>query len=296
MASSASWGSGRAAGSLFRLVMLAAGFASVLPRAAQAQDVERSEYRTAESAYNFALNSRYLAYDLYNQAIAETTDARNSGDEERFDRALAVFQESAKELELSNRLLAEAGDELEQARRAYLERVQDHVDELYEELPRIADESDRTLVLRRIDNLTYEADLLARPVETDYDPFPEITIDPRDTREEIRAKAEVLERQAARDGDLLLDIDAQIESYERRRRHARMWQDFGADLFRFDDLQVPVGTPDAASDNTIGLIGNEELSQRLEELNRSREFLTQRRNIATARAQEFRRRSGGEFV
>ena len=126
------------------------------------------------------------------------------------------------------------------------------------------------------------------------DPFPEINIDPGDTRDEIRAKADLLERYAGRYDLMALDIDAQIELLEQRQRHARMVRDFGADLSRFGDLRVPVGRPDATSDNAEDLSGGEELSQRLEQLQQSREFVIERRDIARARAEEFRRRIGGE--
>ena len=296
MAPSAAPGNGTKPAGLLRLVALAAGLCAVLPAAAEAQDVERSSYLAAESAYGAALRARDLARDLLDEAMDEATAARESGDQARFGRALAIYQERAQELELSNRLLADAGGRLDQARRAYLDSVLAQLDGLFEDLAQAADERERDLLSRRIDNLYDEADQLARPVEGNDDPFPEINIDPGDTRDDIRAKADLLDRHAARYGLLLLDIDAQIELLEQRQRHARMARDFGADLSRFDDLRVPVGSPDATSDNAEGLIGSEALSQRLEELNRSREFLIERRNIAMARAEEFRQRIGGELA
>ena len=170
----------------------------------------------------------------------------------------------------------------------------DELDELYEDYLQAPDARRRDLIGRRIAVLNDEADKLERPVEIDFDPFPEINIDPGDTRDEIRAKADLLEQSARRSGLLLLDIDAQIELLEQRQRHARMVRDFGADLSRFGDLRVPVGRPDATSDNAEDLISGEELSQRLEELRQSREFLIERRDVAMARAEEFRRRIGGE--
>ncbi len=296
MASSAARGNGRRPGSLFRLVMLAAGLSAILPAGTQAQDVDRSGYLAAESAYSAALRARDLARDLLDDAMDQATEGRESGDQARYGRALAIYQERAEELELSNRLLADAAGRLDQARRAYLESVLAQLDGLFEEFAQATDERERDLLARRIDNLYDEADQLARPVEINDDPFPEINIDPGDTRDDIRAKADLLERHAARYGQLLLDIDAQIDLLEQRRRHARMAQDFGADLSRFDDLRVPVGAPDAASEHSEGLTGPEELSQRLEELNRSREFVIERRDIALARAVEFRQRIGDARV
>ena len=296
MASSATRGNGRRPGGLFRLVMLAAGLSAVLPAGTQAQDVDRSAYLAAESAYSAALRARDLARDLLDDAMDQATEGRESGDQARYGRALAIYQERAEELELSNRLLADAAGRLDQARRAYLESVFAQLDGLFEELPQATDERERDLLARRIDNLYDEADQLARPVEINDDPFPEINIDPGDTRDDIRAKADLLDRQAARHQGLLVDIEAQIELYERRLRHARMWQDFGADLSRFDDLVVPVGTSGTTTDNAVRPIGNEELSQHLEELSRTRESVMERRDIAMARAEEFRQRIGGERV
>lgn len=293
MAPSAAPGRGGRPPGFLRLVTLAAGLSAVLSPAAHAQDVDRSTYLAAESAYGAALRARDLSRDLLDEAMDQATEARESGDQARYGRALAIYQERAQELELSNRLLADAADRLDQARRAYLERVLAQAEGLLEELSRTTGEREQGLLARRIDNLYDEADQLARPVEINDDPFPEINIDPGDTRDDIRAKADLLERHAARYGQLLLDIDAQIELLEQRRRHARMARDFGADLSRFDDLRVPLGSPDATSDNPEGLIGSEELSQRLEELNRSREFVIERRDIAMARAEEFRQRIGG---
>ena len=296
MALSATRGSGRSPAGWVRLAMLSAGLSAMVPANAAAQDVDQRRYLAADSDYSAALSARDLARALYEDAMAEANEARDSGDQGRHGRALAVFQESASELELTNRLLAEARDELEQARRAYLTSVYDRQDELYEELTQAAEERERTLILRQIAVLDDQANRLTRSVEILDDPFPEINIAPGDTPDDIRAKADLLERQAARHDGLLVDIQAQIELYERRLRHARLAQDFGADLSRFDDLRVPVGTPDAASEQAEGLTGPEELSQHLEDLNRSREFLIERRNIALARAAEFRQRIGDARV
>ncbi len=265
-----------------------------LPSVATAQDVERSTYRAAVSAYNAALTARDLSRDLLDGALDEATEARQSGDRARYDRALAIYQDQARDLEQSNRILADAAGRLDQARRSYLDVVLDELDELYEELPQASDAPRRDLIGRRIAFLYDEADQLARPVEIDDDPFPEINIEPGDTRDQIRAKADLLDRAAARYGLLLLDIDAQIELLEQRQRHARMTRDFGVDLSRFGDLRVPVGRPDATPDNAEDLLVGEELSRRLEELRRSREFVVERRDIAMGRAEEFRQRIGGE--
>ncbi len=296
MALSATRGSRRTPAGWFRLAMLAAGLSAVLPGSTAAQDVDRSAYLAAESAYSAALRARDLASDLLDDAMDQATEARESGDQAQYGRALAIYQDRAEDLELRNRLLADAVGQLDQARRAYLESVLAELDGLFEELPQATDERARDLLTRRIDNLYDEADQLAQPVEINDDPFPEINIDPGDSRDDIRAKADLLDLRATRYGQLLLDIDAQIELYERRLRHARMAQDFGADLSRFDDLRVPVGTSDAGSEQSEGMTGPEELSQLLEELNRSREFVIERRDIALARAAEFRQRIGDARV
>lgn len=296
MASSAALGIGRKPAGLLRLAALAAGLCALLPSAATSQDVERSAYRAAESAYTAALRARDLANDRLADALDEATEARQSGDQARYERALAIYQDLGRELEQSNRELADAASRLDEARRSYLETVLDEVEGLLEELRQATDARDRDLLSRRIAVLDDEADKLALAVEIDDDPFPEINIEPGDTRDEIRAKADLLERYAGRYGLVLLDIDAQIELLEQRQRHARMARDFGSDLSRFGDLRVPVGRPDATSDNAEDLIGSEELSQRLEELQRSREFVIERRDIAMARAAEFRQRIGGELT
>ena len=295
MALSAAQGNERKPAGLLRLVALAAALCAVLPSAARSQDVEQSAYRAAESAYNAALSARDLERDLLDDALDEVTEARQSGDQARYERALAIYQEQARALEQRNRSLDDDADRLDEARRSYLLSVLDELAELYEELPQAPDARARDLIGRRIAVLNDDADQLERPIDIDDDdPFPEINIDPDDTREEIRAKADLLEGYGSRYGLLVRDIDAQIELLEQRERHARMVRDFGADLSRFGDLRVPVGRPDATSDNAEDLIGGEELSQRLEQLQQSREFVIARRDIAIARAAEFRRRIGGE--
>jgi hypothetical protein len=296
MAPSAAQGNGRKPAGLLRLVALAAGLCAVLPSAATSQDVEQSEYRAAESAYNAALSARDLERDLLDDALDEVTEARQSGDQARYERALAIYQDQARELEQSDRELVDAAGRLDQVRRSYLLSVLDELDELYEELPQAPDARGRDLIGRRINILLADANQLERPIEIDDDPFPAINIEPGDTPDEIRAKADLLERYARRHDLLLLDIDAQIDLLEQRQRHARMVRDFGADLSRFGDLRVPMGRPDATSDNAEDLIGGEELSQRLEELQQSREFVIERRDIARARAEEFRQRIGGEHT
>lgn len=292
----AAQGKERKPADLLRLVTLAAGLCVVLPSAARSQDVERSEYRAAESAYTAAVSARDLERDLLDDALDEVTEARRSGDQGRYERALAVYQEHARELEQSNRDLDAAAGRLDQARRSYLLRVLDESDELYEELALTPDARGRDLIGRRLALLRDEADQLERPIDVDYDPFPAINIDPGDTQDEIRAKVDLLEGYARRYDLMVTDIDAQIELLEQRRRHARMVRDFGADLSRFGDLRVPVGRPDATSENAEDLIGGEELSQRLEELRQSREFVIERRDVVRTRAEEFRQRIGGEHT
>ena len=294
MALSAAKGNGRKSAGLLPLVALAAGVCAFLPSAAASQDVEQSVYRAAESAYNAALRARDLARDLLADALDEAIEARQSGDQARYERALAIYQDRGRELEQSNRELADRTARLDEAQRSYLLSVLDVLDELYEELSQAPDARERDLIARRIAVLSDEADELERPIEIDDDPFPAINIEPGDTRDDIQAKADLLERYAARYDLLMLDIDAQIDLLEQRQRHARMVRDFGADLSRFGDLRVPVGRPDATSDNAEDLIGSEELSRRLEELQQSREFVIERRDIARARAEEFRQRIGGE--
>ena len=296
MAPSAAQGNGRKPAGLLRLVALAAGLCAVLPSAATSQDVEQSEYRAAESAYNAALSARDLERDLLDDALDEVTEARQSGDQARYERALAIYQDQARELEQSDRELVDAAGRLDQVRRSYLLSVLDELDELYEELPQAPDARGRDLIGRRINILLADANQLERPIEIDDDPFPAINIEPGDTPDEIRAKADLLERYAAGYDLLVLDIDAQIELVEQRQRHARMVRDFGADLSRFGDLRVPMGRPDATFDNAEDLIGGEELSQRLDELQQSREFVIERRDVARARAEEFRQRIGGEHT
>lgn len=296
MAPSAAQGNGRKPAGLLRLVALAAGLCAVLPSAATSQDVEQSEYRAAETAYNAALSARDLERDLLDDALDEVTEARQSGDQARYERALAIYQDQARELEQSDRELVDAAGRLDQVRRSYLLSVLDELDELYEELPQAPDARGRDLIGRRINILLADANQLERPIEIDDDPFPAINIEPGDTPDEIRAKADLLERYAAGYDLLVLDIDAQIELVEQRQRHARMVRDFGADLSRFGDLRVPMGRPDATSDNAEDLIGGEELSQRLEELQQSREFVIERRDVARARAEEFRQRIGREWT
>ena len=109
MALSATLGNGRKPAGLLRLVALAAGLCAVLPSAARSQDVEQSEYRVAESAYNAALSARDLERDLLDDALDEVTEARQSGDQARYERALAIYQEQARKLEQSNRVLDAAG-------------------------------------------------------------------------------------------------------------------------------------------------------------------------------------------
>ena len=296
MALSAAQGNGRKPAGLLRLAALVAGLCALLPSAATSQDVEQSAYRAAESAYNAALRARDLERDLLDDAFDEVTEARQSGDQGRYQRALAIYHEQAQELEQSNRDLDDAAGRLDQARDSYLSSVLDELDELFEEFALAPGARERDLIGRRIALLNDQADQLDRPIEIDHDPFPAINIEPGDTRDEIRAKADLLELQAGRYDLLVLDIDAQIELLEQRQRHARMVRDFGADLSRFGDLRVPVGRPDATSDNAEDLIGGEELSRRLEELQQSREFVIERRDVAKARAEEFRRRIGGEHT
>ena len=269
------------------------------------------DYSSARNAHQAALDARAAVQARYERALAEVEASRPTGDDVRYERALAAFHQRALEMQGSDRRVSETAAQQEQARRTYLVAVDDRLEELYQQIAQ-ADPFQRTDIVSYITDLDNRVAELERVATVDVRsvPLPEIGFDPRDGPEELRAKADLLQRRGAQIEALVLDIDGQMQSLERRLRREQIRIDFMAGLTRFDDPQVPLGasgdpgTSDPEQPPPTGIPADsvavpvEQLSlpERIEDLRELRALMLERRQEVEARAQMFLERIGGERV
>ena len=262
----------------------------------------RLELRAARSAYDAALNAFNVVDRQFSAALEEVNAARRSGDTGRLERAYALAQDRSVPHRDQESRLKEAGAALVSARQALVDALAARLEQLVREMDATPSAQQRA----QLDALfaDHQAELQTLEAEAE-DTFrlepvvlPEITFDPRDGREELLAKAELLERRAAVADTLIGHTERQIQSLDQRLRTERQRRDFLAGAERFDDTRVPVvtGAPPgdlaAARDSTVAGARPLSLEERIE---LHRDYLGQLqayRDQLLIRAQQFRRAVG----
>lgn len=285
---------------------------SAVPAPAQeVQDLvaeQNLEYRSAKNAHQSALDARAAAERRFNRALQEIRDAQEEGDEDRLRQAYARAQEQALQLQSLEERVRERAAEVERARQALLDVLDRQVERMMAELGETTDpdeQADLAALVRelnvRIREVEREGEVLEE--EARLVALPEIAWDPRDGPEELRWKAELLERRARQYAARIDEIAVQIEDLRRRQRRNRSLSDLVTGIQRFDDDQVPVVSPseDGGSQAGGGVDGGGEeegeegestetssLDDRIESLELLRERIEEFREQVLFRARQFR--------
>lgn len=288
--------------------LLAAALALGLPGPAFAQATEqvvaqrRLELRAARDVYEAALSAFNVVDRQFSAALEEVNLARRSGDTDRLERAYALAQDrSVPHRDQENRL-EEAGAALGRARQALIDVLAARMEQLVREMDASRSAQQRAQLDALYGDLQSELQGLEAEAEQTFrlEPvvLPEITFDPRDNRETLLAKAELLERRAVVADTLIQHTERQIQSLTDRLRTQRQRRDFLAGTDRFDDTRVPVvagaptGNRASATDSTVAGARPLSLEERIE---LHRDYLGQLqsyRDQLLIRAQQFRRAVG----
>jgi hypothetical protein len=288
--------------------LVAAALALGAPTGAAAQLTEqvvaqrRLEFRAARSAYDAALGAFNVVDRQFSAALEEVNAARRSGDTGRLERAYALAQDRSVPHRDQEIRLKEAGRALVAARQALIDALAARMEQLVREMDAAPGAQQRAQLNALFTD--HQAELQALEAEGEgtfrLEPvvLPEITFDPRDGRDELLAKAELLERRAVVADTLIRYTERQIQSLDQRLRTERQRRDFLAGAERFDDTRVPVvtgapaGERTAARDSTVAGGRPMTLEERIQ---LHRDYLGQLqayRDQLLIRAQQFRRAVG----
>jgi hypothetical protein len=268
----------------------------------QALGQTRLELRAARTAYEAALSAFNVVDRQFSAALEEVNQARRSGNTDRLERAYALAQDRSVLHRDQEERLKDAVEELVRARQALIDVLAARMEQLVGEMDGARSPQQRAQLDALYRGLQTELQGLEaeeeQTVRLEPVVLPEITFDPRDGRDELLAKAELLERRAAVADTLIRHTERQIQSLNDRLRTQRQRRDFLAGTDRFDDTRVPVvaggitGDRAAATDSTIAGARPLSLEERIQI---QRDYLAQLqayREQLLIRAQQFRRAVG----
>jgi hypothetical protein len=203
----------------------------------------------------------------------------------------------------------EIADRLKVAAEAMIEAESVREDELLALLNNsvpLTDSSQQSLLrdLQRVRTKSREADTILERIgggigeNLDLRPVVQIEEDPRDTPDLLRVKAEILEEEAGTYEEIVANTDSTIANLERKEREQQSNADFRAELQRFDQdlipgartLRLPPGIPSGG--NQAGALAEYTLTEQIELFRGIRSLASQYRDLALARARDFRVAAG----
>ncbi|MCA9737073.1 MAG: hypothetical protein KC645_05570, partial [Gemmatimonadetes bacterium] len=171
--------------------------------------------------------------------------ARIAGDEARRNNAYRELLGVTTDLGSADRRVEQTATALEQARFALKDLIDKRMDLLVDQLQYTSTDNERrtlALVYEDLSNRFEELDREAPP-EMQVTPvvLPNIMASPTDGARELSAKAELLERYAARYDTLIGTIEQELSDLEKRAQRDRVMGGFLAGLDRYGDTNLPVG-------------------------------------------------------
>lgn len=259
----------------------------------------RLEYREALSTLEAAVAAFEVVESRFNQAIDELTVAKESGDDDRLDRAYAAAQADAPPIRVAEARVREKSGEAEEARARLGDGLEDELDRLYAVEDTVVIEVLADLRITIVD-MENELDEVRGPlVGFAVQPaiLVQLRIDPTDGPNDIRNKADLLERRAARHTRDISEIDGRLEQLLKRQRLQRARNTALAGVRLFDDSRVPVGPPGQTGAQTPpgGLVASADtIEEQIRGLEQFRERLVELRDQIVERAGQFRIQAGGE--
>lgn len=259
----------------------------------------RLEYREAMSTLEAAVAAFEVVESRFNQAIDELTAAKDSGDEDRLDRAYAAAQAAAPPIRVREARVREKNEETEEARSRLGDALEVELDRLYAGEGTVPIEVLADLRVTIVDMENELDEMRGSFVGFDVQPaiLVQLRIDPTDGPTDIRNKADLLERRAARYTRDISEIDGRLEQLLKRQRLQRARNTALAGVNLFDDSGVPVGPPGQAGSQTPpggGVGSTDTTEEQIRGLEQVRERLVEVRDQIVERAGQFRVQAGGE--
>ena len=238
---------------LWALVALAGSGALRQPLTAQGE----ARLSQAQLEHDARVGALQVQMDLWREALDRVTVAEAVQDEGRYEVAQQDHFHVSQELDRMLGRVDEARDSLELKRTVLLDALDERREQLRDRVEGATREgADQLLVLvRDLDNqvraLTPENGdgLAARPLVF----WPTLDVDPRDTPEQLRFKAEIAERKVEQLDDEIGKVDEQIARIERLETLLRQTQDAAASRDRFDQTTLPLGTPRIGGGESVAL-------------------------------------------
>lgn len=253
----------------------------------------RADFEAARTGFN-------VVERQFSAALEEVTRARRQGNNDALERAYAQAQDRSVPYRDRENRLREARDALVQARQALIEVLEIRLEQLVEEMDAASSAQQRgqlDLIWRDLSNELRRLEAEAGDTfRLDPVVLPEVASDPRDTPDDILAKAALLERQAGVADTLIQVKEREIQALNARLRNQRQRRDFVAGTDRFDDTRVPVVTGSAtgerpnASDSTVAGQRPVTLEERIQFLRDYVDQLASYRDQLLIRARVFRQR------
>lgn len=267
----------------------------------------QGEYRVALADYDAAFQRFEILSDQFDSASRDFSSATDAGDEAAQREAYERTYRIAMERRLAQRRVEAEVAQLRELRERLLSVTAAHLEDLLavadtatdpvsgEELAAfIADTGNQIRELRDVED----------PPVT-LEPEPDINIELRDSPEQLRQKATLLEFAATQYTEQFAYNERQLEGLRRDQSLLRRSRDFLADFTRFDDPAVPVGavnrevTPPGQDQpppiaDSLGVQGAPlTFEQKIEALEALQGEITERIQNVLSRAQLLRRRAGG---
>jgi hypothetical protein len=278
---------------------------AAMPAAAQIT-LEEAEARYGEQLewYRYVLEQRAEELRRNEMLLERFEDALAAGNQDAIEEArrrahghglqLMRWDNSARE---AATLLEAAAQNLLDALDAEAERLEEQIDRAILPLTRSRLQAELQRAYARYREVERESGAVVVPPLM---PVPELSLDARDTEEDIRAKAAFMESRAILYDTIIVSVDRELARLERRLRMARGADGLMTDIGRFDDdilrggvLPGTGGLPDRTDPDSPIELSELSLPDQIVVLRHLREQAEEFRDLARERAQLFRARIGG---
>ncbi len=271
-------------------------------------ELERT-YRAAVAAYQDAYETLRVLQSQFERASDTLRAAQLAGNQARRDSAFAVIMQLSPERTLQEQRVEEKADELTEVRERLLDALNLRLDDYLDRTTRVlTDLERRELAVQMADTRNRINELRAEEdPEVTLEPLPDIQIELRDSPDDIRAKATLLEVRADQAAQQLAEIDRRLETLRAEQSRLRRANDFMAGVERFDDPRLPVGPPGgqrtpppdqaripAGADSTAVGVRPLTREEEIEALSRLREVYVETIQATRDKAVRFRREAGGD--
>lgn len=272
-------------------------------------DLEQ-EYQAAEAAHEAALGLLAVRQRAFNEALSELSAADAAGDQDQKEAAFTEIHRLNPILQEQEARVAQTAQTLREARASLLSGRLLELEGLLARTDSITTRDDSLALAVEIQDNRYRIQdlrLAADPPET-LEAGSDITIEGRDTPDQIRGKAAFLDRRADQAELLLAEYGRQLADLQHELGLEQRSRDFLDGVARFDAATLPVAAAEVRPGQAAGAgqppvadtVEGQAVPLTVEERIQSLVFLQgqleERIQQLRAKAQNFRRQAGGEWA